>query len=471
MPQPVFDTWSRRGDALAATMQEMMQAMQKNQPAVERQSTLLSLLACLRSFGKSQLAFFMDGFGANNGKDGKGTHGNGKDTPVVHLEPSTTYPPEYAMRVTVDQIAYDLDVIQRAYTQRLPGLATDEMRRTLTKADILAYQAVAPAIEQGLIDNTTVVTYFQKSVNVRLLPYAPVALIGIPLTALAVPRDLLAIPHEVGHYIYRNGKAMSGQFQGSRFAAALNYELQQLPDWCRAWAEEIFADVYGAVVGGPVMALGFEDLVTDDRIEDFTHDDGEHPIAALRPEIYHEVFTQQGAHPIESDLLEKRWNGWVEQRGAPKAFTPAGAPQSPVALDKAKQEIQNAVRTILAGDLGKLEADRKLWSGTLDEGADANELYRYFDRVVTKKLADTTADQVPDVELTLNDKGKPQSIHLQAYIRSRSTAAVSRSVGETGLWLDAVKGDKRGINMPPEVWMMLLDGSGWAVEGPGNHAH
>ncbi|MCB0062026.1 MAG: hypothetical protein KDE19_07920, partial [Caldilineaceae bacterium] len=417
MSQPVFDTWSRRGDALAATMQEMMQAMQQNQPAVERQPTLVSLLACLRAFGQSQLKYFIDGFRIKNGKD----------TPIIHLEPSTTYPPEYAMRVTLDQMAYDLDVIQRAYTQRLPGLATDEMRRTLAKADILAYQAVAPAIEQGLIDNTTVVTYFQKSVNVRILPYAPVAFIGLPMTALTVRRDLLAIPHEVGHYIYRNGKAMSGQFQGSRFAAALNYELQKLPKWCQAWTEEIFADVYGAVIGGPVMALGFEELVTDDRIEDFTKDDGEHPIAALRPDIYYEVFAQQKKHKVEAALLEKRWNGRFEQRGAPKAFTPASKDEWwEVELPEAKETIKQAITTMLKGDLGQLETDPAQWSGTLARGANPEDLYAHFDQIVDEQLPDTTADKVPDVELTFDDDGNPCCIHLRAYVQSRSTEAVSR---------------------------------------------
>lgn len=461
MPQSVFDTWSRRGDALNATIEQTMHTMRQRQPAVERQQTLLSLLTALQAFGESQLSFFVNGFDSRNG--------NGTST--SRLEPSTTYPPEYAMRVTIDQIAYDLDVIQRAYTQRQPGLATDDMLRTLAKADILAYNALAPAIEQDLITNTTVITYFQKSVNVRLLPYAPVALIGLPLTAQTAPRDLLAIPHEVGHYVYRNGKATCGQFPGSRFAAALHYELQRFPKWCQAWAEEFFADVYGAVIGGPIMALAFEELVVRYHVADFTHDDGEHPVAAIRPDIYHEVFTQLQRHPIESDLLEKRWNNWFEQRGAPASFTPANAEEWwDVELPEAKAEIKKAIALILEGDLGKLKADQSLWSATLAEGADVEELYRHFDQVVLEQLPDTTEGKVPEVEL-LDDEDTSFSIYLPEYTRTRSPDAIRCKVGDTGLWIDAVKQDRRGINMPPEVWMQVLDGSGWAVEGPGYNAH
>ncbi|MEZ4673757.1 MAG: hypothetical protein R2932_05865 [Caldilineaceae bacterium] len=447
MQNPNYETWRRRGAALQETMQHQLQLIQAGD-TVERQPTLLALLSALQAFGQSQLDFFIDGFGVDAN---------------VRLEPSTDYPPEYAMRATVDQIAYDLDVIQRAYQQRLPSQSTEAMRTTLAKADILAYRALQPAINAGLIENTTVVTYFQKAVNVRIIPYAPVAFIGLPLSALAVSRDLLAIPHEVGHYVFRNGKAQTGQYAGSRFAAALDRELSGLPAWCRAWLEEIFADVYGAVVGGPVMALGFEDLLTDDRITEFTHDDGEHPVAALRPDVYYEVFAQQADHQTEAALLEKRWQAQFDLRGAPTDFTPAGG--AAVQLTDAKAVIAKAIAIILNGDLGQLQVDRALWSGSLTDEADPAALYDYFDGVV-EELANSSATQVPDIEVTVDREGQPCALQLAALDKGYGTP-VSRQIGETGLWLDAVKGQANHFNMPPQVWMALLDGSGWAVEGPG----
>lgn len=449
MPTPTYDVWRRRGQALQQTIAHHLTSIQNGQEPVERKETIVALLATLQAFGQSQLEFFIDGFGPSA---------------KVFLEPSTAYPPEYAMRATVDQIAYDLDAIQRAYQQRLPDQSTPEMRTTLANADILAYRALLPAINAGLIENTTVVTYFQKQINVRLIPYAPVALIGLPLSAIYAPRDLLAIPHEVGHYVFRRGELRAGPFVGSRFSAALQHQLSGLPNWCQAWIEEIFADVYGAVVGGPVMALGFEDLMTDDRLEDFTRDDGEHPVAALRPDIYHEVFAQEESHRTEMPMLRERWQEWFQQRGTPTSFTAAQG--EVVDISAAKLELDKAIRTILNGDLGKLKTDRKQWSEPLAEGAAVIDLYDHFAARV-EGLPNTTANHVPDVQLTPDGSG----IHLEALDSACEAAPVSRSVGETGLWLDAVKESKQSFNMPPAVWMALLDGSGWAVKGPGSNAH
>ena len=155
--------WRERGDALFATIDHQLTTMHTGRDVVSRQSTLAALLSALKSFGQSQLTFFTDGFG---------------DEAKVRLEPSTIYPPEYALRTTVDQIAYDLDVIQRAYQQRLPAQSTPAMREALAKADYLAYKALQPAIEGELVNDVTVVTYFQKAINVRIIPYAPVALLN-----------------------------------------------------------------------------------------------------------------------------------------------------------------------------------------------------------------------------------------------------------------------------------------------------
>lgn len=451
MQTPTLDlsAWQNRWNALQKTMDHTLQVMQKQENPV-RYATLESTLTALRAFGESQVAFFLEGFGPNAS---------------VFLEPSTTYPPEYALRTTLDQIAQDMDVIIRAWQQRLPTLAAPEMIKTLNRADTLAYQSLIPAIGQGVIENATVVTYFQKATNVRLIPYAPVIFIGLPLSILTSPQDLLAIPHEVGHYIYRNGRVRAeGKFTGSRFEAALLHRFADKPAWCLAWLEEIFADVYGALIGGPVMALGFEALVTDDPLNEFIHDDGEHPVAALRPDIYNATFQQLGGFERVRTALVERWDSWQGERGKPTAFMTANG--QTVDLAEAESVIQEVVVSLLKNDLSDLLAD-PMWSGELHDGKCVDALADQFLRYVEALPGDCLT--VPDVEMATEATGQ--------WIRLRGANARSgeRKVGDTGLWIDAIKAAaqrKPGFNMPPQVWMALLDGSGWATEGPGGgNAH
>ncbi len=482
-----YKIWTERADALYKTIDYHVAIIQNGQETVSRKETIAALLTALKSFGQSQLAFFVNGF------DPKAK--------VVRLEPSTLYPPEYAMRTTVDQIAYDLDLIQRAYQQRLPTQSSPEMRSTLAKADYLAYQALKPAIANKLIDDVTVITYFQKVVNVRIIPYAPVAFVGLPLSALAVPRDLLAIPHEVGHYVFRHGRTQKGIVAGSRFDAALTQQFADLPAWCRAWLEEIFADVYGALVAGPIMALGFADLVSDDPYVDFTADDGEHPVAALRPGVYHTVFQKQGNNGHEVELLTEAWHQWQKARGKAESFTPYShhghndEHKEPIPLEEAKQTVDKVIKALLAGDLGGLPAKTELWSSPLQAGDSIEQLITTFeervrglpiaeDRLAPELAVASKAHQrgatvepaAVELELQLRPlKGSTDSGVLPSYDiggPSGGSAGTKRRVGDTGLWIDALKNNGATFNIPPLVWMELLDGSGWAIEGPGGgNAH
>ncbi len=441
--------WQNRWDALQKTMDHTLKAMQQ-QDKTARQPTLESTLIALKAFGESQFTFFFEGFGTSAS---------------VFLEPSTTYPPEYALRTTLDQIAHDMDVIVRAWQQRLSTLASPAMIKTLNRADMLAYQSLEPAIRQGVIENATVVTYFQKATDVRLIPYAPVIFIGLPLSILTAPQDLLAIPHEVGHYIYRYGRVREGgKFAGSRFDAALLHRFADKPAWCVAWLEEIFADVYGALIGGPVMALGFEALVTDDPLDAFTHDDGEHPVAALRPNIYHAVFSALGGFERVRTALVDRWTDWQAARGKPTTFTTSYG--DTIGLSEAQSVIDAIVASLLKYDLMDLLAE-PLWSSELSDGKSIDALADQFLQHVEN--LPTRGVHIPDIEMATEGTG--QWIRLQG----ANAESMERKVGDTGLWIDAIKAAARrkpGFNMPPQVWMALLDGSGWATEGPGGgNAH
>ena len=58
------------------------------------------------------------------------------------------------------------------------------------------------------------------------------------------------------------------------------------PEWLAAWEEEIFADVYAALVAGPVAGLSVQAMLMDGLPAALTSDDGDHPLGALRPAAY-----------------------------------------------------------------------------------------------------------------------------------------------------------------------------------------
>lgn len=454
--------WQNRWRGMDAAMTDWLQRTAGNQPGFDRQETLTSLLAGLQAFGASQMNFFLRGL---------------SPSPQYRLEPSAEYPWEYVFRTTIDQIGFDLDVIQRAAHQRVPAISSSAMRKTLDLADRLAYRALQPALEGGLIDHaTTVVTYFQKSISVRLTPYAPVVLVGIPYNAIDHPRDLLAIPHEVGHYVFREGRVREGRFADSRFAAALYSRFAHRPAWYNQWLEEIFADMYGCLIAGPVIGLSFIELVTDDPLEDFLKQDGEHPVDAVRPQIYFRVLERMGRFPHAVSKLRAHWHPLFVERGNPQALSLPGVEQ-PLSMDAIASEMDEQIIAVLAQPdfLGKLLATaatpgQALWSDELDTTQTVEGLIKAF----MAYCADVTPENTPLPEL--RRKGDETLImETPATARSGATAVSTQKLGATGLWIDAIKeaasraAERKDpvFAVPPEIWSVLLDAGGWATEGPG----
>lgn len=443
------EIWESRWEVVKTTMDHMLTTMEKRGETV-RQKTLQSALTALKAFGESQISFFLTGFGPGA---------------RVFLEPSTQYPPDYALRITLDQITHDMNVIVRAWEQRLPDSASI-MRKTLAQTDILANNALAPAIQQELLEPATVVTYFQKDTNVRIIPYAPVSFIGLPITCQAVKRDLLAIPHEVGHYVYRYGRVRSGKNEGSRFAAALTERYGHQTTWRQAWMEEIFADVYGGLIGGPVMALGFEDILSGSPRDQFIQDDGEHPVPALRLQIYQAVFEALKVPESLLKALTERSVIWQADYGKPTSFTAASG--ETIDLAQAQAEIKEIVESMLANelaDLRKIEA----WTGKANGKNGLTGLHKQFEELVE---GTPTNGPTPVADLQMPDA---QWLALQSPQDAWQGKSVKRKLGDTELWGDLIKAatkEQQNIVLPPSVWMALLDGSGWATEGPsGGIAH
>src|SRR5438105_167252 len=251
-------------------------------PDFPRKQSVLYLLKSLQAFGAGQFNFFYDGFDTGSrAKKGK----------RAKLESSERFPPPYLLNSILVQIGYDLEVVQRIADQRIS--ASPKIREVLEKADKLAWDAIKPAIDYGVAkEATTTLTYFQKSTDIRVIPYAQMALIGIPFSCLDNKQDFLAIPHEVGHYVFRHPTPDAKKIRDDLQALIERFE-EPYHTLLDNWFEETFADIYGCLIAGPIIALDFQDISLQHSKLDFVKGDDDHPTPILRPYIYTKVLRNE----------------------------------------------------------------------------------------------------------------------------------------------------------------------------------
>ncbi|MCB8982336.1 MAG: hypothetical protein H6659_00765 [Ardenticatenaceae bacterium] len=413
--------WQTRWRGIADTLEEMDSDYGKL-----ASPTFRALSACLQAFAKDQFDFFLDGF----------HHGR--------LLPSPQHPAENILRATLDQISFDLTVVQLAVDQRQDGSAA--MRKALDKADALAQNALALAINARLIKAAVAVTYFNKATNVRVIPYAPVALVGLPFTSITASHDFLAIPHEVGHYVYRHAPGL---------AAALEVRLRpSMPVWAAGWLEEIFADVYGALVAGPVIGLDFQDLLLDNPLASLTEDDGDHPADAVRPFIYTRLLQQLG-YPHAASALQSRWQKALAERGHPQTLT-AHDGSGEIPLDTARTAVEETAVSILNYLIGQRGVKATaVWSEDLASSqTDPESLYAAFATWLE------THPAAPVQQLKIQGD--------EAFVAGGEDDN-RRRLGETQTWRDWFKAQSRAHPndaLPTAVWTEIFTVGGWPIKGP-----
>ncbi|MEZ4658977.1 MAG: hypothetical protein R2911_15535 [Caldilineaceae bacterium] len=168
-------------------------------------------------------------------------------------------------------------------------------------------------------------TYSNQSTQVRILPYHDMILIGVPFAARAdmasaappqaipagdatpdteapaqpVSADYLALPHEVGHLLFRYGYAPGGAGQIHTYLE----EMLFAGDWRLTWLEEIFADAYGCLTAGPISVLGFQELLADGLPASDHADLDEHPFASIRPLMQTELVRTLAAHRAAAAIV------------------------------------------------------------------------------------------------------------------------------------------------------------------------
>ncbi|MBI1879302.1 MAG: hypothetical protein HYR94_13980, partial [Chloroflexi bacterium] len=375
--------WQDRYTALAEAIAQFQRALQHRADTAEEPQevdNLLNLATCLGQFAKNQFQFFYDGF-------------------VIHdeyiLNPSREFHPHHVLSVVLAQIAEDLAVLWQVAGQRLAA----ETGAQLRDADKLAWSALKPAVDAGLIPDSTstVMTYFLKGGSIRMIPYAPVALVSLPFSGASVHQDCLGLPHEVGHYVYRHARVPEGKSIPQMLGKRLLEVTEPGARWARRWQETIFADVYSCLIGGPVSALSFRDLMLQSSLTpviqvpgeylygEFSQDDGVHPAPVVRPYVYFKTLEEVGLQDLADQLVDD-WKERPEVKETTEFrthYTSLGAGY--VSIEEGYEEVGEVVEEVLRL-LPQLKLDASFrWSGRSNWESIA-DLYGNFEANITQLL-------------------------------------------------------------------------------------
>lgn len=437
-------------DSINSIMEAMKQ--QLNNEKIDEKPTLINAIESLQIFTKNQFEFFHEGF-----------YG---DKP--YLRESDQYPPQNVLQTLLFQISHDVLMWRQVINQRrsLTDNNGDPINQnelnTLKLADFLANEAMKPA--QGYFSTRPkAITYFQKSPAIRVIPYAPVALIGIPYSCIEsaadnngmFTRNLLAIPHEVGHYVFWHGKSPSGE----RLIEQILDKLPSLDVWAMRWVEEIFADVYGSLIAGPIMGVSAQDLQLLDSQDGFISDDSEHPVPTLRPYIYSKViheFYDASANAKWGTFLDNRWNGKLDNRNREMIYKQRNDHNKKIAetinpshtlepnpiepVDTIVQTILGELRLTIFRHINQTKWSQKDLDNLVE---DENALYVAFTEHISK-LVGTGLGEAPAPELN-HTLPKEWNEELQ---NPKANSLAHRS------------------KILTKDWKRLFEANGWATRGP-----
>ncbi|MEM7127581.1 MAG: hypothetical protein AAF702_14710 [Chloroflexota bacterium] len=453
--------WHRRWESLNETLLALQMQYEhfQNESDALRENTIFQLLFHLQQFGAAQFRFFHDGFFTKQFVELQAIPDEQTfDFPQYITSHSIE---QHVLHNILRQIAADMEVIQRASQQRFAVAETppsappakteslesapvaEQFRITLITVDKLALTALRMFHGYLENDNQTALTYFRRSANVRVIPYAPVALIGIPVTVAGigegsgVVEDLLAIPHEVGHHVYWNGRV-----DGRRIHAAL--EEMTANSLVAHWCEEIFADVVGCLIGGPVVARSFIELELTSIGHEFVHADNPHPMPALRPLLYAYTLEKMKNFPNIAAEIRTIWQAQLNER---KLFV--------------NRELLYAGYQLVDDILAVMNKEVPHWLLWSEDVAYA-DLYENF------------SGRIENLVQTVPDEGPldPADLQIQTswFDLVRELAEDGTLSGLENHWEAMAGGESESgdesIKVDAAAWLRIYDFGGWITAGP-----
>ncbi len=475
------DEWQKRWNGLEIVITESLTRVLDDHTDIPRYKTLRTLTDRLKEFGTLMFGFF---------------NSSGLALPAK-------YPKEYVLRHILDQTAFDIGIIARAIAQRQSPTLVER----LMLADKLAQRAIQPAIDAKLIaEETTVLTYFIKGSRARVIPYAPVAIVALPMTSYTSDVDLLAIPHEIGHYVYWHAKFQDkAPWQTLKDALGVGKKKwHESHEWCFKWLEEVFADIYGFWVAGPLVARSLLDVLGDNLPEAFLDNDQKHPVVPIRPLIADkalirraQINTTRISERIESEqdkdkktsLRRKRqmeehiveWGGrfknhW-DTKHKPKDENEDLDAKEFITDPKEEdaQKRRRRLKDIISLDVAVFQPDDKPVDKLITTVTDCfNENHIEPGSWVTLEdfgaLDQPQEKQLPDIYAAFKPETVIKDVSLKEAQSSQGysiTEVVDRKL-PGALKLQTIFQDKKQVpsEMPESFWTYLVNGGGWISEGP-----
>jgi hypothetical protein len=489
------EIWETRWQALRRTIQVLIERLaSSNTPDFYHKSTLLHALKGLQQFGQQSFELLMDGFYE------KQTY---KFLPITEPEAPGfavqnmkggepkgrryTLPKENILNYTLNQIGYDLEMLHYVIEQlglELEALlqqsnpesdkSLQQFNETLRRADRLAWSALRPVLQPS--SDMTVVTYFQRNMTVRILPYAPIALIGIPISCLTTPQDLLAIPHEVGHFIYWqtlveerfNANHQQMRFVGPQLApspaltrhqlrshinSVLKENVHNLPGDYQGWLEEVFADAYGCWIAGPLAGRTAQFLQMCRPEEEFLYNDGHYPTPVLRPLIYAALLGEFG-HGEAAENLANLWKHHLQStwKLSDEELTKAGVDLQKIPyLNKDLLEWVGYIKSFITDVLNPAKTPN--WYEMVSDAKSVDEqLQKFVEYHSGAALDDEEWPSPPQLQLSEDVLNEILKAYLRVHNLSPEDDSISLSV------------NPKEINA--EKWWPIVKWSGWAIEGP-----
>lgn len=149
----------------------------------------------------------------------------------------------------------------------------------------------------------------------QVLARLPIPLVSLPWYQLLHLPGAIIVAHEIGHVVERDFKLTDALIAALEGAGLAN------PEVWKAWASEVFADVYGCLAMGPTFAGSLMDLMTTARstVANERRMSGAHPPRALRVEIVLTVLTET-AYADEANRLRAAWEATYTRPHAMEDF-------------------------------------------------------------------------------------------------------------------------------------------------------
>lgn len=512
-----------------------------------RKRTLLHLTRSLQQFGQGQFRFFDEGFLKELGQAFSSS-----PFPKLEIRQSNvpnSYSPDDVVCDVVRRITEDINLFQKAYVDRVSNTV---VRDYLSQIDYLASRVLwsatgthpdgfpyagiegreGPEVDsyKGDYEVKTILTYLsdgfmqegqqQAFPTIRVLPYSQVAMIGIPFQSITDMSELFAIPHELGHfrfwYSYCTNYDPSlhrctGGDERRNVRERMSYALPAAGN--PIWQEEIFADMYALLLGGPLALLQAQNLaLTHIGLGDFA-DFGNainrpHPTPIIRPLIQlkalnnfgNTLLNQNTLNPSRAGVVDMMHERWLSLLASPPPPAPPTSFWDSTAVDFTDAAVRQRVSSLMSPGLGLTaglpiddqiqNALNALESIFLSTGAKERQDWGWASLIDAHE--GTTWQTVADLEVmgskvdALLKQAVVNPPNIEAfldvpisypYIASHSNIPpLWRDWGTTGKdyfsnsGLSSVRmdsGERIDMqNRTPDKWIRVFGSGGWSTEGP-----